>query len=174
MTPAGIEPATFRFVAQHLNHCATTQWLRDSIPDRTAHSQSLYRLSYPAHYNLLLITINYETNAINKLKLIDINFFLINLIYVYVNYVSDIDLSTPVMFPILSYRFKLCSRYCLIDLKYVPDNLTDTSCVTDIVLIGYVPVVVLSISIMFPTFLLISVMYLILSYRFKLCSRYSY
>jgi len=24
MTPAGIEPATFRFVAQHLNHCAST------------------------------------------------------------------------------------------------------------------------------------------------------
>ena len=23
MTPAAIEPATFRFVAQHLNHCAT-------------------------------------------------------------------------------------------------------------------------------------------------------
>ena len=23
MTPAGIEPATFRFVAQHLNHCVT-------------------------------------------------------------------------------------------------------------------------------------------------------
>ena len=23
MMPAGIEPATFRFVAQHLNHCAT-------------------------------------------------------------------------------------------------------------------------------------------------------
>ena len=23
MTPAGIEPATIRFVAQHLNHCAT-------------------------------------------------------------------------------------------------------------------------------------------------------
>jgi len=23
MTPAGIEPATFRFVAQHINHCAT-------------------------------------------------------------------------------------------------------------------------------------------------------
>jgi len=23
MTPAGIEPATFRFVPQHLNHCAT-------------------------------------------------------------------------------------------------------------------------------------------------------
>ena len=23
MIPSGIEPATFRFVAQHLNHCAT-------------------------------------------------------------------------------------------------------------------------------------------------------
>jgi len=23
LAPAGIEPATFRFVAQHLNHCAT-------------------------------------------------------------------------------------------------------------------------------------------------------
>jgi len=23
LTPAGIEPTTFRFVAQHLNHCAT-------------------------------------------------------------------------------------------------------------------------------------------------------
>jgi len=23
MTPSGIEPAAFRFVAQHLNHCAT-------------------------------------------------------------------------------------------------------------------------------------------------------
>jgi len=23
MTPSGIEPATFRFVAEHLNHCAT-------------------------------------------------------------------------------------------------------------------------------------------------------
>ena len=29
LTPAGIEPATFRFVAQHLNHCATAvpAWL---------------------------------------------------------------------------------------------------------------------------------------------------
>ena len=23
LTPAGIEPATYRFVAEHLNHCAT-------------------------------------------------------------------------------------------------------------------------------------------------------
>ena len=29
MTPSGIEPATFRFVAQHLNHCAT------AVPSQT-------------------------------------------------------------------------------------------------------------------------------------------
>jgi len=28
MTPAGIEPGTFRFVAQHLNHCATAVPIR--------------------------------------------------------------------------------------------------------------------------------------------------
>ena len=27
MTPARVEPATFRFVAQHLNHCATAHHL---------------------------------------------------------------------------------------------------------------------------------------------------
>ena len=26
MTPAGIKPATFRFAAQYLNHCATAEW----------------------------------------------------------------------------------------------------------------------------------------------------
>jgi len=30
MTPAGIEPATFRFKAQHLKHCAT------AVPNNTA------------------------------------------------------------------------------------------------------------------------------------------
>ena len=30
MTPTGIEPATFRFVAQHLNHCATAVPFQDT------------------------------------------------------------------------------------------------------------------------------------------------
>ena len=34
MTPAGIEPATFRFVAQHPNHCATAVPLfHDEVTD---------------------------------------------------------------------------------------------------------------------------------------------
>jgi len=42
LTPAGIEPATFRFVAQHLNHCAThplgiSQHINILVTDR--HSQ---------------------------------------------------------------------------------------------------------------------------------------
>ena len=35
LTPAGIEPATFRFVAQHLNHCATAVALMDNNTDET-------------------------------------------------------------------------------------------------------------------------------------------
>jgi len=38
VTLAGIEPATFRFVAQHLNHCAT------AVPDFPT---SLFYLSFP-------------------------------------------------------------------------------------------------------------------------------
>ena len=42
LTQTGIEPATFRFVAQHLNHCAT------AVPIRTKHTKNtshrLYRL----------------------------------------------------------------------------------------------------------------------------------
>ena len=37
MTPAGIEPATFRFVAKHLNHCATAVqcvgWTEEKSPN---------------------------------------------------------------------------------------------------------------------------------------------
>jgi hypothetical protein len=35
MTPSGFEPATFRFVAQYLNHCATAQILRVTLKQQT-------------------------------------------------------------------------------------------------------------------------------------------
>ena len=34
LTLAGIEPATFRFVAQHLNHCATAVPHRGGVGDK--------------------------------------------------------------------------------------------------------------------------------------------
>jgi len=32
LTPARIEPVTFRFVAQHLNHCATQAYIVITLP----------------------------------------------------------------------------------------------------------------------------------------------
>jgi hypothetical protein len=32
MTPAGVETATFRFVEQHLNHCATAVYILLQVP----------------------------------------------------------------------------------------------------------------------------------------------
>jgi len=34
LTPVGIEPETFQFVAQHLNHCATAVLGSKEIPGR--------------------------------------------------------------------------------------------------------------------------------------------
>jgi hypothetical protein len=43
MTPSGIEPATFRFVAQYLNHCATAvpNNVRITVNIRDAHCRKL-------------------------------------------------------------------------------------------------------------------------------------
>ena len=43
MTPSGIETATFRFVAQHLNHCAT------AVPSH----RRIMKLIFTAHFRLL-------------------------------------------------------------------------------------------------------------------------
>ena len=58
LTPAGIEPATFRFVAQHLNHCATAvprevvlgrYNSREDVNNTRAHYNfTLYCIVYPA------------------------------------------------------------------------------------------------------------------------------
>jgi len=48
MTPAGIEPATFRFVAQHVNHCATAVGF--------AKRRNLFFARMPSHFNWPLRT----------------------------------------------------------------------------------------------------------------------
>jgi len=45
LTPAGIEPATFQFVAQHLNHCAT------AVPRQN----ELYRIINAVTFNSHLV-----------------------------------------------------------------------------------------------------------------------
>ena len=45
VTPAGIEPATVRFVAQHLNHCATAVPLKDFMSMKNSNDTSWDRTS---------------------------------------------------------------------------------------------------------------------------------
>ena len=47
MTPAGIESATFRFVAQHLNHCATAVPPQSSVLLKTLTGPQLVKKSPP-------------------------------------------------------------------------------------------------------------------------------
>jgi hypothetical protein len=59
MTPSGIEPTTFRFLAQYLNHCATTvpfvnllqQWFSGRFTSRptTVQCFSLIKICRPSH-----------------------------------------------------------------------------------------------------------------------------
>ena len=47
MTPPGIEPATFRFVAQHLKHYATSVPKRIKYSDTSANEDNSFRDHIP-------------------------------------------------------------------------------------------------------------------------------
>ena len=61
MTPAGIEPATFRFVEQHLNHCAT------AVPPEELHKFVLPESAIIIIIIIIIITI--------RLKMYSLSFF---------------------------------------------------------------------------------------------------
>jgi len=52
-TPAGIKPATFRFVAQHLNHCA------NAVPDSSIMPSQFILLYYAEKQYILARTCIY-------------------------------------------------------------------------------------------------------------------
>ena len=57
MTPSGIEPATFRYIAQYLNHCATAVWY--DVPlyywQHITHSIPIYRQKFHLIYKYWFI-----------------------------------------------------------------------------------------------------------------------
>ena len=95
MRPSGIEPATFPFVAQYLNHCATAvplplchredpvpilQEAENLVPTGIRSptvlpvAQPLYRLSYPVHkifyftclQNMKLVTTEFKSGGLHE------------------------------------------------------------------------------------------------------------
>ena len=69
MTQSGIEPATFRFVAQHLNHCATAVPIKETVQymyiiQYVKLSHCFYKeisfLSIKIDYNIIFWNIEYE------------------------------------------------------------------------------------------------------------------
>jgi len=67
MTPVGIEPATFRLVAQHLNYCATAgrpKYLRIFDTDIQSHTipSSKQRLGYSTRYKEYEVFLHLNNN----------------------------------------------------------------------------------------------------------------
>ena len=61
LTPAGIEPATFRFVARYLNHCATT------VPPKIVCFDPLHLQGYESYP---VIMVGYASAIVKSCKFI--------------------------------------------------------------------------------------------------------
>ena len=65
MTPAGIEPATFRIVAQHLNHCATAVPYKNAGIKKWMHRSATFRF-VAQHLNHCATAAPYKNVGIKK------------------------------------------------------------------------------------------------------------
>ena len=59
MTPSGIELATFRFVVQHLNHCATAVTVLNTVVN--CNTTVLY-------YNIFILLKSYQTTVMYAVR----------------------------------------------------------------------------------------------------------
>jgi len=73
MAPAGIEPATFRFVAQHLNHCATAVPVLLPAPTKIT---GISQLLIAALFNIQVCYIHYCYVLLAAFKQIKLHFAL--------------------------------------------------------------------------------------------------
>jgi len=63
MTPAGIKPATFRIVAQHLKHCATTVPYISIVPFYILTMTNATSLYYKYNQSLILNWFQEQCNS---------------------------------------------------------------------------------------------------------------
>jgi len=73
LTPAGIEPATFRFVAQHLNHCVTAVPTSSTVSSIIPPVISKYSSVVWGDFQCARYRPHFQTTLINKTGII--NFF---------------------------------------------------------------------------------------------------
>ena len=105
MTPAGIEPPTFRFLAQHLNHCAT------AVPYQREFFKKIPRLgtlcTQSVNEGIIIAETYHRTNNIHINQKIrnhmEINIFSIKSIANHFTYFS--------VFAILEKKFSSLSKY---------------------------------------------------------------
>ena len=88
VTPYGIEPATFRFVAQHLNHCAT------AVPLFTSRSKKILGVDNPKSYTNFWRQWQFQTAKENHSKE-NSKFCSFNLVKSEIFHATHIPLVTP-------------------------------------------------------------------------------
>ena len=107
LTPAGIEPATFRFVAQHLNHCAT------AVPELI--------------YIYIYIYIHTHTHTHTHTQRVPID------IYIYISVLSCLgsgNISVIIVFMFFIYIYMFVQSFTVTDWSHIITPSINTSLMT--------------------------------------------